>query len=111
MPTHLIKIHDYQTDRDFYLEWSTIVDAPITWGMSLEEFTLYYRQKYGTAGMRDFPNRMARTEERGCSMPFYHLDNTLDAILRTYDLNRPKVGDQREYILENFCRNHNTNIK
>ena len=27
--------------RDFYLEWSTVVDVPITSGMSLKEFKKY----------------------------------------------------------------------
>jgi hypothetical protein len=32
-------------DKDdvYYLEWSTVVDAPVTFGMSLEEFKEYYR--------------------------------------------------------------------
>ncbi len=54
-----------------YLEWSTIVDAPVTWGMTLDEFNEYYRHEYGAEGMRRLPDRMARTELKGTS---FYLD-------------------------------------
>lgn len=107
MPTHIIKLYDAKTARDYYMEWSTIVQVPITWGMTLDEFYQYYKEKYGTAGMVDLPNRLARTADQGCSIP----GAAADDLLSTFDMNRPKVGDQREFILENFCRNHNTGIK
>lgn len=35
-----------------YLEWSTIVDAPVTFGMTREELATHYRDEYGRAGRR-----------------------------------------------------------
>lgn len=105
MSRYIIKLTDKRDLKDYYLEWSTIVDAPVTYGMYLEGFKAYYQQEYGRSGMRELPERLKRVEEKGTSAypPFDSVDETLS----TYDLNRDKVGDQREYILENFCRNWN----
>jgi len=61
MPRYIVKLHDH------YFEWSTIVDAPVTFGMTLDEFTEYYEAEYGHDGMRDLPERLARVEEYGTS--------------------------------------------
>jgi len=53
--------------KDYYLEWSTIVDAPLTYGMALDEFKGYYKDEYGNDGLRDLPNRLARVEAKGTS--------------------------------------------
>lgn len=37
-----------------YLEWSTVVDAPITFGMPLDEFEDWYRDEYGRDGVERF---------------------------------------------------------
>lgn len=50
-----------------YFEWSTIVDAPLTYGMTLDEFTNYYRGTYGTEGLATLPERLTRVEAKGCS--------------------------------------------
>ena len=51
----------------YYLEWSTIVDAPVTWGMSLSAFQDYYLHEYGNSGMKELPARLKRIEESGLS--------------------------------------------
>ncbi len=61
-----------------YLEWSTIVDAPVTWGMTIEEFREYYREEYGAIGMRGLPDRIVRVEEKGTS--FRYDDQLIDTI-------------------------------
>jgi len=50
-----------------YLEWSTVVDAPVTFGMTLEEFRDYYRDEYGRRGMAELERRLARVEAQGSS--------------------------------------------
>lgn len=47
MPRYIIKI------KDKYFEWSTIVDAPVTNGMSLTEFRSYYQSEYGEDAMKN----------------------------------------------------------
>jgi hypothetical protein len=51
-----------------YLEWSSIVDAPVTRGMSLEELREHIKREYGNEGVYGFPDRMRRVEARGSSL-------------------------------------------
>jgi hypothetical protein len=98
MGRYIIKIKDY------YLEWSTVVDAPITFGMTLDEFKGYYRDEYGKDAMRRLPGRLQRVEEKGISA--HDLDGieslgkfnragpdestlTLDEIYQAYCLQEP----------------------
>lgn len=53
--------------EDYYLEWSTIVDAPVTFGMSLEQFKEYYQGEYGRSSMVDLERRLERAEKFGTS--------------------------------------------
>lgn len=39
---------------DYYIEWSTIVDAPVTNGMMLEDFKDWVKDEYGNRGLEDF---------------------------------------------------------
>lgn len=61
MPRYIVKI------AGKYLEWSTVVDAHVTYPMTLDEFREYYKERYGTEGMRDLGDRLGRVETRGTS--------------------------------------------
>jgi hypothetical protein len=61
MPKYIVKLNDY------YFEYSTIVDAPVTFGMSLVEFLEYYKEEYGREGMRHLQARMKFVESKGTS--------------------------------------------
>ena len=61
MPRYILKLENW------YFEWSTIVDAPITYGMTLDEFKEYYRMEYGNRGMGTLSERLERVEESGTS--------------------------------------------
>lgn len=50
-----------------YLEWSTVVDAPVTNLMDLAELTEYIEAEYGQAGLVELPARLARVEKQGTS--------------------------------------------
>jgi len=67
MSRYIIKLTDKKTKKDYYLEWSTIVDAPVTWGMTLKEFKKYYKAQYGRAGLDELPSRLQRVEATGTS--------------------------------------------
>ncbi len=99
MPRHILKIKNY------YLEWSTIVDAPITYGMPLNEFIDYYQGEYGASGMIKLADRLKRVEEKGTTaIQDKSLQDTIqfnragdnetelsfDEIFKIYCLNRPK---------------------
>ena len=53
--------------EDKYAIYSTIVDAPIAGGMTLEELHEWTRFKYGQAGIDELPARLARVEAKGTS--------------------------------------------
>lgn len=50
---------------DEYVEWSTVVDAPITYICNREEMKAHLLERYGTAGRPD--ERIARADKRGTS--------------------------------------------
>lgn len=101
MPRYIVKLNDPKTKKDYYMEWSTVVDTPVTNGMSLEEFNEYYKNEYGNQGMEKLPERMVRVEETGCSARFDDVDGLIYC-------NRAGGGEKhlsRNEILENYCRN------
>ena len=92
---------------DFYFEYSTIVDAPTTFGMTLDDFKTYYQHQYGAEGMRGLGIRLKRLEKTGTSaFGDRDVDQTLagnragpnettltpDEILRAYCLREPVKG-------------------
>lgn len=52
----------------YFFEWSTVVDAPVTYGVDLEQFTDYYRSRYGELDFEhEWPKRLERALATGCS--------------------------------------------
>jgi hypothetical protein len=50
-----------------YLIWSTVVDAPITRGMTLEQLREWVKAEAVERALRDLPERLARVEAKGTS--------------------------------------------
>jgi hypothetical protein len=67
VPRYIVKLTDKKTNIDYYLLWSTVVDAPVTDGVSREQFEEVYREEYGRQGMTEFVARMARVDKKGTS--------------------------------------------
>lgn len=61
MPTFICKAEGR------YFNWSTIVDAPVSEPMTLDEFKVDYAAQFGSEGMRTLPERLERVEATGCS--------------------------------------------
>jgi hypothetical protein len=61
MPNYIVKI------KDKYFKWSTIVDAPITYGEDLETFKKYYIEKEIERIKQDLEERLSRVEKQGTS--------------------------------------------
>jgi hypothetical protein len=70
MPRYIIKLEDK------YMEWSTVVDAPITYLLTYEQLTEYIKDEYGSQGLNNLSDRMKRVEEHGSSSP-YHTTNQI----------------------------------
>lgn len=54
-----------------YFEWSSIVDAPVTRGMTLEQLREHIRFREGQIGIDALPARLERVELTGTSMQGY----------------------------------------
>lgn len=67
MPHFIGKLKHPKTKKEYYFEWSTIVDAPITQMMSKKDFIEYYKERFGSSGMNELPERMERVERKGNS--------------------------------------------
>ena len=68
MPRFIIRMEKDGDER--YLEWSTVVDSPVTYGMTFDEFLAYYRDEYGASSMDGLlgeHGRMSRVRENGTS--------------------------------------------
>ncbi|MFA5135294.1 MAG: hypothetical protein WC505_05950 [Patescibacteria group bacterium] len=96
MPRYIVKL-PYQ-GQDYYLEWSTIVDAPVTYGMLLEEFQQYYRDEYGANGQYDLPGRLARVDATGTSSRV----GTLAELLASNRAGPDEASLTQEEIIQKF---------
>lgn len=68
MPRFIIKMEKDGDER--YLEWSTVVDAPVTYGMEYDEFLEYYRTEHGARSMDGLlgeHGRLTRVHANGTS--------------------------------------------
>jgi len=57
--------------KEWYFNWSTVVDAPITNRMTLEELTAYIQFQYKEHGARELSKRLDRVERKGTSAFLY----------------------------------------
>lgn len=83
MPRYIVKVGDR------YGEWSTIVDAPVSKLMPLDEFTAYYAEQYGKNSLPHLSVRLSRVEAKGTS------EVNASCADDTMDLNRYGDGGER----------------
>lgn len=95
MGSYIVKLEDK------YLVWSSTVDAPVTFGMTLDEFREYYKEEHGREGLRELPFRLERVDAKGTSA--HDDENANDTIW----LNRAGPDEtvlHREEIIEFYIR-------
>lgn len=100
MPRYICKVIDLDK-KEYYFEWSTVVDAPVTFGMSLEEFKEYYKERYGLEGLKGLPERLERVEEKGTSS---RVDESVQTL---FEHNRAGPNESCftfEEIVDWYCR-------
>lgn len=99
MGHYIIKLTD-EGKKDYYLEYSSVCDAPITYGMDLDEFKEYYQEEYGKSGMEGLPQRLARVEAVGTS------EYSAKSVDETLVCNRAGKNETRltkAQIVEMYC--------
>lgn len=83
-----------------YLEWSTMVDAPVTRGLTRKELREHIRWRYGEEGLRRLPARLKLVESRGTSMTRH------TCVEDTVRFNRAGKNEQCltvEQLIEKYC--------
>ena len=100
MPRIICKVQD--GDTPYYFEWSTIVDAPVTYGMSLDDFKAHYRDQYGEDGMRGLDDRLKRVELKGVSSMMD--DDSLQDLVAYNRAGEDETCLTLEQIVEWYCR-------
>ena len=93
--------------QPYYLEWSTIVDAPVTYGMTLEEFKAHYLEIYGTSGMEGFNIRMERVENIGHSA---YNESTLDELISCNRAGEKEKCLTKEEIIDTYIRQYRDSL-
>jgi hypothetical protein len=63
---------------EHYLVWSSIVDAPVTFGLTLEELRDYIEREDGRSGLENLARRLGGLNRYGISHPGYQDDSGLD---------------------------------
>jgi len=102
MARYIVKLTDPKSNVDYFLEWSTIVDAPVTYGMSEIEFREYYREYYGTSSDAILNGRLDRVNLTGISA----VGGTLNEVTRNNRAGENETNISLQEILENYCINH-----
>lgn len=99
MPHYIVKLDTENGPR--YLEWSTVVDAPVTYGMTLEAFTKYWHKEYGAgAGADQLGRRLRSVEAKGTDS---FINASAEDLLAN---NRAGAGDtclSKDQIIEYYC--------
>lgn len=98
MPHYIVKLETPKGPR--YLDWSTIVDAPVTYGMTLDDFKAYYRERFGSAGMLELPAHLARVEAKGASALNYE---SADEVIAFNRAGPNETCLTKAQLIESFC--------
>lgn len=74
--------------KDKYFIWSSIVDAPITYGLTLDQLKVWHKEEYGRSV--NIEERLERVEKYGTSI---RIPTSVEKLIR---LNR--AGDNEEHL-------------
>lgn len=96
----IIKLVDVD-NKEYYLEWTSISDSPITYGLSLKEFKDYYKEEYGLSSMDSLEQSLKRVEETGTSSIMMSLED----IIRSNHAGDDGECLTLEEIIDKYCRN------
>lgn len=67
MPQYIVSVMHSKTGHRYWLEWSTIVDAPTMICEGLAEFVEYYLREYGVRSELELCGRLGRVAGHGSS--------------------------------------------
>lgn len=85
---------------EYFLQWSSIVDAPISYGMSESELREFYLEEYGRNGSRDLDERIAECRKRGTSS---RMDKTAESVIRGNRAGEDETELSVDQIIDCYC--------
>ena len=99
MGRSILKVRS-EKGNDFYLIWSSVVDAPTYYGMSLKGLKKHYRDAHGYLNYKDILNSLERVNQKGVSCRMH------SSVEDFVEHNR--AGDKEEClslgeIIEKYC--------
>lgn len=99
MPTYIVRIDD--NDKQYYIEWSTVVDAPTSSGMQRDSFCAYYTAQYGHGEATHLQERLARADGPGrCSSL---VGDTADSLIAVNRAGPEKTRLSKRQIIKRYC--------
>jgi hypothetical protein len=101
MPSYIIKLGGK------YLEWSTISDAPNTYGMDLDEFKDWYIKRELQNIESDLKARLRRVEKYGTSLNDTNKQLCMDFLDVLISENRCGPNEEpltKSQIIEAYCK-------
>lgn len=124
MANFIIKLSD--KNKDYYMEWSTVSDSPMTRWMSLDDFKEYYKEEYWNSWMEELPYKLELVEEKWASIRHVwslqwlldcnHAKNwkfaTTEEIIKMYCVESPNMSiDEFNEIMNQECQPINVEDK
>ncbi len=88
--------------REWFLEWSTVVDAPVTCGMSEAELRDHVKEEYGNRGLERIEARLERCRRCGHS----YLDDESQTVAEFVEYNRAGPGESCltvDELIDAYC--------
>lgn len=67
MPQYIVKLE--KNNRESYLVWSTIIDAPVTYGMTRDELYQWCLADHGRKNTDELEKTLRLVEAKGTSSP------------------------------------------
>ena len=85
---------------DYYLIWSSVVDAPITLGMSQDQLIDWLETEYGHDGLLWWDRAKPWIEKHGTSEPLY----PIETILSNNRAGPNETELSKDEIIQHYCR-------
>lgn len=95
----IIKLTD-DAGVDFYAEYSTVVDAPTTYGLRLDEFKAFIKEQEGARGLAELPERLARCDKQGTS---FQMEGDLLSLLACNRAGKGETTLTYRQIVATYC--------
>lgn len=99
MPRCIARV-DYD-GKAYYMLYSTVVEAPVTYGMELPEFLEFMKGEYGRRGWSDLQESLDRANEFGCSFD-YPKGMSFDELILTNQAGDGSVKLSKEEIIQKY---------